>query len=159
MPAFHEALPDYSLTDDEIVRRVQTGELDVYETLIRRHNQSLYRAARAILNDEAEAEDVKQETSSPARRLRAAKTELLAGALAFCGVSFRCEILEHFKERGRLPNEESHRRQEIHYAHSNSIGLCRPNDRARRETSAKEWAGLGHDQIGLKGFAAKGRRV
>ena len=50
-----------SLTDDEIVARVLAGETALFELLMRRHNQRLYRAARAIVRDEAEAEDVMQD--------------------------------------------------------------------------------------------------
>ena len=49
-----------SLTDEEIVQRVLGGEVVLFELLMRRHNQRLYRAARAILRD-YEAEDVMQE--------------------------------------------------------------------------------------------------
>jgi RNA polymerase sigma-70 factor (ECF subfamily) len=49
------------LSDEEIVGRVLDGETSLFEVLIRRHNQLLYRATRAILNDEFEAEDVMQE--------------------------------------------------------------------------------------------------
>ena len=48
-------------TDDEVIARVKGGETALYEILMRRYNQRLYRAARAILKDEAEAEDVMQE--------------------------------------------------------------------------------------------------
>src|SRR5262249_26248959 len=48
-------------TDEEVVERVKGGETALYEILMRRYNQRLYRAARAILKDEAEAEDVMQE--------------------------------------------------------------------------------------------------
>lgn len=37
------------------------SDLAAFETLMRRHNQQLYRAARSILRDEAEAEDAVQE--------------------------------------------------------------------------------------------------
>ncbi len=50
-----------ALSDEEIVARVLGGETALYEILMRRHNQRLYRAARAILRDENEAEDVMQE--------------------------------------------------------------------------------------------------
>ncbi len=50
-----------SPADGEIVRRVLAGDIDVYEVIMRRHNQRLDRAARAILRDDAEAEDVIQE--------------------------------------------------------------------------------------------------
>lgn len=48
--------------DEEIVRRVLDGEVLLFEVLMRRHNQRIYRAARSILRDDAECEDVMQET-------------------------------------------------------------------------------------------------
>jgi RNA polymerase sigma-70 factor (ECF subfamily) len=48
-------------SDEEIVRRVRTGDTALFEVLVRRHNQRLFRVARAILKDEAEAEDVMQQ--------------------------------------------------------------------------------------------------
>jgi RNA polymerase sigma-70 factor (ECF subfamily) len=50
-----------TLSDEEIVARVLAGEIDLFEVLMRRHNQRVFRAARAIVRDEAEAEDVMQE--------------------------------------------------------------------------------------------------
>ena len=50
------------LPDHEIVHRVRAGEYECFETLLRRYNQRLYRIARAVLRDDAEAEDVVQET-------------------------------------------------------------------------------------------------
>lgn len=47
--------------DDELVRRVRNGDTALYEILMRRHNQRIYRVARTILRDDAEAEDVMQE--------------------------------------------------------------------------------------------------
>jgi len=49
-----------SVTDEEVVARVKDGELPLFELLMRRYNQRLYRVARAILRDEQEAEDVMQ---------------------------------------------------------------------------------------------------
>ncbi len=48
-------------SDEEIVRRVLDGATALYELLMRRHNQRLYRIARGILRDDAEAEDVMQD--------------------------------------------------------------------------------------------------
>jgi RNA polymerase sigma-70 factor, ECF subfamily len=58
-----EALrPDIAaLTDEEIVARVRAGEPALYELLMRRHNQRLYRAIRAVLRDDREVEDVMQQ--------------------------------------------------------------------------------------------------
>jgi RNA polymerase sigma-70 factor (ECF subfamily) len=50
-----------ALTDEEIVARVRAGEVELFEVLMRRYNQRLYRVARAITHDDAEAEDVMQE--------------------------------------------------------------------------------------------------
>ena len=51
-----------TLADADIVARVQAGDQGLFELLMRRHNQRLYRAARAILRDETEVEDVLQQT-------------------------------------------------------------------------------------------------
>lgn len=48
-------------TDQEIVDRVKAGDAALYEIIMRRYNQRLYRVARAILRDDAEAEDVMQD--------------------------------------------------------------------------------------------------
>jgi RNA polymerase sigma-70 factor, ECF subfamily len=55
------AAPDVSLSDTEIVRRVLAGDRACFEVLIRRHNQQVYRVARAVLKDEDEVEDVMQQ--------------------------------------------------------------------------------------------------
>ena len=49
------------LTDEDVVARVRAGEHALFEILMRRHNQRLYRAARAILASEEEVEDVLQQ--------------------------------------------------------------------------------------------------
>jgi hypothetical protein len=48
-------------SDEEIVARVRAGETPLFELLMRRHNQRLYRVARSILRNEPEAEDVMQQ--------------------------------------------------------------------------------------------------
>jgi len=48
-------------TDEEIVDRVRGGETALYEIIMRRYNQRLYRVARAIVRDDGEAEDVMQD--------------------------------------------------------------------------------------------------
>lgn len=48
-------------TDEEVVQRVRAGETALYEILVRRYNQRLYRVARAILRNDGEAEDVMQD--------------------------------------------------------------------------------------------------
>jgi len=48
-------------TDEEVVGRIRAGDTALYEIIMRRYNQRLYRVARAILRDDAEAEDVMQD--------------------------------------------------------------------------------------------------
>lgn len=48
-------------TDLEVIERVKAGDTAMYEILMRRYNQRLYRVARAILRDDDEAEDVIQD--------------------------------------------------------------------------------------------------
>ncbi len=56
------------LTDETIVDRVRHGEVALYEILIRRHNQRLYRTIRAILRDDNDVEDVMQQAYVDAYR-------------------------------------------------------------------------------------------
>ena len=49
------------LSDTELVQQTLAGDMRALEGLMRRYNQALYRTARAILRDDAEAEDAVQE--------------------------------------------------------------------------------------------------
>jgi RNA polymerase sigma-70 factor (ECF subfamily) len=55
-PAATKALPD-----EEVVKRVRAGDSAVFELLMRRHNQRVYRVVRAVVKDEADVEDVMQQ--------------------------------------------------------------------------------------------------
>jgi RNA polymerase sigma-70 factor (ECF subfamily) len=57
------ALPalDPRTPDTDLARLVATGQEDAFRLLMRRYNQALYRTARAILRDDAEAEDALQD--------------------------------------------------------------------------------------------------
>jgi RNA polymerase sigma-70 factor (ECF subfamily) len=50
-----------SLTDEEVVGRVLAGQTGLFELLMRRHNERVYRAVRAILRNEPECEEVMQQ--------------------------------------------------------------------------------------------------
>jgi RNA polymerase sigma factor (sigma-70 family) len=47
--------------DASLVRRITAGDQQAFECLMRRYNRRLYRLARAVLGDPAEAEDALQE--------------------------------------------------------------------------------------------------
>src|SRR5688500_20244739 len=48
------------LSDDEIIRRINAGEKDLFELLMRRYNSRLYRIAMSIVNNDEEIEDIMQ---------------------------------------------------------------------------------------------------
>ena len=60
-PSIGAAAPAAELADEIIVERVRGGDVALYEILVRRHNQRLYRTIRAILRDDLEVEDVMQQ--------------------------------------------------------------------------------------------------
>ena len=50
-----------AMTDEEVVRRVRAGETALFEVIMRRYNQRLFRVTRSILGNDDEAEDVTQD--------------------------------------------------------------------------------------------------
>jgi RNA polymerase sigma-70 factor (ECF subfamily) len=50
-----------AMTDEEVVERVRVGETALFEVIMRRYNQRLYRTVRSILGNNEEAEDVTQD--------------------------------------------------------------------------------------------------
>jgi RNA polymerase sigma-70 factor, ECF subfamily len=54
--------------DEDLARRVANGDPAAFEALMRRHNRTMFRTARAILHDDAEAEDALQEAYLQAYR-------------------------------------------------------------------------------------------
>jgi RNA polymerase sigma-70 factor, ECF subfamily len=62
-------LPSESLIGDaELARRIASHDEAAFEVLMRRHNGGLFRVARAILKNDADAEDVLQESYLAAYR-------------------------------------------------------------------------------------------
>lgn len=54
---------DASVPDElDLVRRAQSRDAGAFRTIMRMHNQKLYRLARSIMRNDSEAEDVVQET-------------------------------------------------------------------------------------------------
>jgi RNA polymerase sigma-70 factor (ECF subfamily) len=50
-----------AMTDEEVIGRVRAGETALFEVIMRRYNQRLFRVARSILGNDGEAEDVTQD--------------------------------------------------------------------------------------------------
>jgi RNA polymerase sigma-70 factor (ECF subfamily) len=58
----HAAAPNpSSLDDDALLRSIRAGDRDAFTLLMRRYNRRLYRVARSVLRDDAEAEDALQD--------------------------------------------------------------------------------------------------
>ncbi|MDW5264646.1 MULTISPECIES: RNA polymerase sigma factor [Acidobacteriaceae] len=91
-----------TLTDEEVIDRVRAGDLAMYEVIMRRYNQRLYRIARAILHDDGEAEDVMQDAYVRAYT----HLEQFAGRSAFSTWLSRIavhEALTRLRSRNRHP--------------------------------------------------------
>ncbi|MGH9508718.1 MAG: RNA polymerase sigma factor [Terriglobales bacterium] len=54
-------IANMELSDEDVVQRVLAGETELYEVVMRRYNQRLYRVALSILRNDGEAEDVMQD--------------------------------------------------------------------------------------------------
>jgi RNA polymerase sigma factor (sigma-70 family) len=48
------------LSDDEIIKRINAGEKELFELVMRRYNSRLYRIAMSIVNNDEEIEDIMQ---------------------------------------------------------------------------------------------------
>jgi len=61
MTSLAAALEHAEQADEAIVRQVVAGQTALFELLMRRHNERVYRAVRSIVRDEREVEDVMQQ--------------------------------------------------------------------------------------------------
>jgi RNA polymerase sigma-70 factor (ECF subfamily) len=61
LPTTVATTPATEPADEAIVERIRGGDIALYEVLVRRHNQRLYRTIRAILRDDRDVEDVMQQ--------------------------------------------------------------------------------------------------
>jgi RNA polymerase sigma-70 factor (ECF subfamily) len=51
-----------SISDEEALNRIRNGETGLYELIMRRYNQRLFRIIRSVVKEEREAEDILQES-------------------------------------------------------------------------------------------------
>src|SRR5690349_19483752 len=61
MDVMLQPAPQESLSDEEIVSRVLRGDRALFELIMRRHNERIYRTIRSILREEADVEDAMQQ--------------------------------------------------------------------------------------------------
>lgn len=53
---------NHKIKDSEVIKRILSGEKELYEILVRRNNQKLYRVIRSYIKDSSEIEDAMQDT-------------------------------------------------------------------------------------------------
>src|SRR5688572_19117082 len=92
-------------TDEHTVTRVLAGETEAFEVLMRRYNQRLYRAARAILGSDADAEDAVQQAYVNAFR----ELRQFEGRAQFSTWLTRIVVYEALSKRRRLRTRTSER--------------------------------------------------
>jgi RNA polymerase sigma-70 factor (ECF subfamily) len=68
MTGMTQGAPRPGASDRDLVSAAAAGDARAFEALMRRHNRMLFRTARAILRDDAEAEDALQEAYLQAYR-------------------------------------------------------------------------------------------
>jgi len=98
--------PELFIPDLEVVKRVLGGETELFEILMRRHNQRLYRAARAILGDDAEAEQVMQDAHFQAYTHLAQFAEKAKYSTWLTKIAVH-EALSRLRRRGRFVDLDS----------------------------------------------------
>lgn len=91
----------HQIEDREIIQRIIGGEKELYEILVRRNNQKLYRVIRSYLKEEAEIEDIMQESYIKAyTKLYQFKLDAAFSTwLIRIGIN---ESLARIKEKGKL---------------------------------------------------------
>lgn len=102
-PSSNEPIAAEDAADEQVVARILAGEISLFEILVRRHAQRLYRIGVSILRDSAEAEDVAQETFLKAYRALAQ----FAGRAKFSTWLARIAVHEALGRRSRAHREES----------------------------------------------------
>lgn len=92
---------NHKIEESEVIRRILGGEKEFYEILVRRNNQKLYRVIRSYIKDEAEIEDLMQDTYVKAfTKLHQFKLEASFSTwLVRIGIN---ETLARLKEKGKL---------------------------------------------------------
>jgi RNA polymerase sigma-70 factor (ECF subfamily) len=88
-------------SDEAIVDQVRGGETDAYEILMRRHNQRVYRAVRAVLGDQPDVEDVMQEAYLAAYRHLASFEGRARFSTWLVRIAVNCAV-DRFRQAGRF---------------------------------------------------------
>lgn len=98
---------NHKIKERDVIKRILGGEKELYEILVRRNNQKLYRIIRSYLKDAAEIEDIMQNTYLKAfTKLYQFKLEASFSTwLIRIGIN---ESLARLKEKGKLYHLSEH---------------------------------------------------
>lgn len=104
----------HKIKESEVINRILEGEKELYEILVKRNNQKLYRIIRSYIKDRAEIEDIMQDSYIKAyTKLYQFKLESTFSTwLIRIGIN---EALARLKEKGKLYhlNEQSYNLKSI----------------------------------------------
>jgi len=94
---------DSKISETDVIKRVLSGEKELYEILLRRSNQKLYRVIRSYIKDNAEIEDLMQNTYLKAyeKLYQFKQTSTFATWLIRIGIN---ETLARLKEKAKIYN-------------------------------------------------------
>lgn len=123
------------VADSEIVQRVIGGDTASFELIMRRYNRRLYRIARSVLHNEADAEDVVQEAYVRAYEHldRYQGTGAFSAWLAKITVNEALGRLRSAKDRNQLSFDNPEESEEANYMASLNSTLFSPEMNAARE--------------------------
>jgi RNA polymerase sigma-70 factor (ECF subfamily) len=141
---------NHKIKDEDIIKRILGGEKELYEILVKRNNQKLYRIIRSYLKDDTEIEDVMQNSYLKAytKLYQFKQASSFSTWLIRIGIN---ESLARLKEKGRLLNLN----QPSNKLHSNTIleipdhRQLNPQDKMIRN-EAKQLLENAIDQLDIK---------
>jgi RNA polymerase sigma-70 factor (ECF subfamily) len=126
---------DAALTDEDVIARVRAGDTPLFEIVMRRYNQRLFRATRAILRDDAEAEDAVQNAYFAAY----AHLDQFAGAARFSTWLTRIAIREAL---GKLRSRRRRGEVELDTQHEETMMKDQPDETPESYANRRELQGI-----------------
>jgi RNA polymerase sigma-70 factor (ECF subfamily) len=124
-------------SDESIVERVKAGDSALYEIIMRRYNQRLYRVASAILRDGGEAEDVMQEAYVRAYQ----HLHQFAGESAFSLWLTRIavnEALRRLRQRKRISQLDERELDDFDIDHESPMNITEDSPNPQQYASNQE---------------------
>lgn len=96
-----------AISDGDLVSRAQSGQLDAFEELVRRHRLATYRVALRMLGDESDAEDATQDAFVQAwRNLGGFRADAAFSTWMYRVVTNRClNMLRARRRTEQLPDD------------------------------------------------------